>query len=142
ALTTSQTIDIKTQAQKAQDILDQRLPSSTQAVSELLIVKSSKYKVTSTEFKQFTLNLQKNLQDLGKDKVTSTVSYYQSQNQAFLSKSGAGTIVIVNMKGDLEAAEKVVPKFRDLISKNNNSDFKVYESGVPSINKDFQDLAE
>ncbi len=140
ALTTEQDVSHETEAQKAQRVLKDRLGTKEQ-VSELVIVKSDKYKVTDPTFKQFTTDLQKKIADL--DFVDSSASFYETQNPGLVSRNGDATIVIVNLKGSVSEAEGKIAKLSDIVKEaDQNDNFQVVHSGEPSVNKGFQEIAE
>src|SRR3989344_4695455 len=112
ALTTEQRISVEIESEKAEKLLADRLGIDDQ-VTELVIIKSDHYLVSDPEFQQFTLGVQKELQDLGSATVESTVSFFQTQNPAFVSKNQDATVVIANLAGSLSKAEENIDQFAE-----------------------------
>jgi RND superfamily putative drug exporter len=142
ALTTKQSLSVETESAKAEELLMARL-GTEEEFSELVIIKSDRYKVSDQAFADFTLKVQGELQALGKEVVSSTISFYQTQNPALVSQNQNAVLVIANLPGDLSRAQTNVEKVREVIAANDKEeDFALYQSGTASINQDFQDLAE
>lgn len=142
ALTTEQSVSVEIESDKAEQLLAERLGTSD-PVTELVIVKSERYKVDSPEFRDFTLKLQDHLARIEDDVVDSTVSFFQTQNTALVSKNQDATIIITNLSGSLSEAEENIEKISEVVAEaDENSDFQVLHAGAASINKGFQEVAE
>lgn len=141
ALTTEQSTSSTTESEKASQLLEERLGREPK-VTELVIIRSERYRVADKDFQDFTTSIQKSLENLSSE-VEAVVSFYQTQNPAFVSRNQDATYLVITMRGDRVEAQENVEKIEEVVDQaNGNLDFYVYNFGTSSINRDFQEIAE
>lgn len=140
-LTTQQSISTAVESQKVQEILTERL-AQAENTGEIVIIESEKYLFTDPQFRDFTLNLQKQISELGTETVLSTVSYYQTNNRALVSEEGKIVLIIASLPGEMSLVQDKVEKVSQVLDKNDKADFDVSHTGLGSVNKDFQEVSE
>ncbi len=140
-LTTEMTFANKPEAVRGADLLEQRL-RGPEKTTEAVIVRSDSLGVHDPAFRSFVEDLHDRVSALGPAVVEGAVSYYQTGDQALVSRNGDATVLWVVMAGDKERAHENVDQLLAVTDGSRTGGFEVYVAGNASISHDFQKISE
>jgi putative drug exporter of the RND superfamily len=128
------------ESERAQALLEERL-RGPERVTEFLILISPSLTVEDLEFQRVVEEAQANLQALGPTVVTSTASFYQTDDPTMVSEDRHATLVPIVMAGTMDDAQENVDRLHEVTDRI-DGDFRALVAGEATLFKDFNDLAE
>ena len=139
-LTTDQDTTAGLEAERAEDLLEQRL-TGPEVPREFVIVQSAEATVDQPGYKAFVGGLLAEIRGL--DGVQEAVTYYDSGAEELVSPDRHNTLLAVTLAGDIEDAHDTVGPLIDVLEKANGRDgFEVITTGVGSLDRAFSETAE
>ncbi len=141
ALTTDATVTTNPESKQARTLIEDRL-RGPQRVREIVIVQSDSATVDDPAFRVLVEGLYQQVTALGPDVIAGGTDFYQSGDEALVSKDRHITILPFAMAGSAEHANDNIDGVLDIVKSASSDEFAVSIAGDASMGKDFQHTAE
>jgi len=125
------------ESQRAQSALDNAFPPRPEnAVTDIVVVRSSRYPVDSPPFRTFVQRLAAQGRETGA--VAAAQSFYSTQNPELVSQDGHATALLINVP-DSDRAGDVI----DVVERaDDDPSFEVAITGDQTVDDDFNELSQ
>ena len=142
ALTNEMQFTNQPDSQRGLDLLQNRL-TGPQKFNEIVIVSSSSLTVDDPAFGRQVAVIGGRIAALGPGVINGAISYYQTHDPSMVSKDRHSTIILAQMAGTLDQAEKNVGKLEAVDRQvSAASGMGVMSTGYASTNQDFNTAAQ
>ena len=136
ALTTDDYFTSEPESERAERLLRERKFSGPPKPSDIVVVRSTTYKVDAPEFQAIVEKLHSDLAALGEREVTVAPSYYQSKDESQVSPDRDTTILPLLQVADIARVAEIV-RVAD-----GAEDFQVLVTGDETFGMDFEEISK